>query len=62
MQIVLKMSDVLSVFKYKTRIAKEIGITKQAVSQWGETIPNESALILVRKNPTLPHTEINKAA
>lgn len=60
MHIVMKTSDALAIFKTKVRIAQEIGITKQAVSQWGETVPDESALKLLRKKPEIPHQEVSE--
>lgn len=62
MHIVMKTADALEAFKTKVRIAKEIGITKQAVSQWSETVPEESALKLLRKNPAIPHKEIKECS
>lgn len=59
MHIVMKTSDALDAFKTKVRIAKEIGITRQAISQWGEVVPEESALKLLRKNPAIPHREVS---
>lgn len=35
----MKTSDVLSIYKTKAAIAKDLGITKSAVSRWGEKIP-----------------------
>lgn len=39
-------ADVLARFKTQTAIAAALGITVQAVSQWGEVVPETSALRL----------------
>ncbi|RKG45143.1 MULTISPECIES: Cro/CI family transcriptional regulator [Acinetobacter] len=57
MQIVMNTSDALAAFKTKAGIANAIGITKQAVSQWGQTVPEASALKLLRVDPTIKHKQ-----
>ena len=39
----MRKADVLSHFKKQTRIARVLGLTKSAVSQWGEVIPEGMA-------------------
>lgn len=60
MQITMKKQDALNAFKRPSAIARAIGVTKQAVSQWGEIVPETAALKLLRVNPSIPHTEGNK--
>ena len=52
--LVILKSDLLQVEK-ATGIAKMLGISKSAVSQWGEIIPELSAKKLLELNPKLPH-------
>lgn len=59
MLIVMKKSDAINAFKNKVGVAKAIGITKQAVSLWGEVVPEGSALKLLRINPEIPHAQEN---
>lgn len=57
----MKKSDAVDAFKNKAAVAKAIGITKQAVSLWGEIVPEGSALKLLRVNPEIPHIEQQEA-
>lgn len=62
MRIVMKKEDAIHAFKTKVGIAKAIGITKQAISQWGDFVPEESALKLLRVDPRIPHKQENEVA
>ena len=55
MQIIMKTSDAVEVFKNKVGVARAIGITKQAVSLWGDVVPEGSALKLLRVDPSIQH-------
>jgi len=57
MQIVMKTADAIEAFKNKSGIAKALGISKQAVSQWGEMVPETSALKLLRLDPAIRHCQ-----
>ena len=57
MQIVMNTSDAVKAFKSKAGVAKAIGISKQAVSQWGSVVPEVSALKLLRIDPTIKHKQ-----
>lgn len=57
MQIIMKKVDAVTAFKNKVGVARAIGITKQAVSLWGDVIPEVSALKLLKVNPNIPHIE-----
>lgn len=39
----MRKTDVIEHFKTATAAAKAIGITKSAVSQWGEIVPEDKA-------------------
>lgn len=55
--IVMRKEDAIQAFKNKVGVAKAIGITKQAVTLWGEFVPEGSALKLLRVNPDIPHKQ-----
>lgn len=57
MQIIMKTSDAVKAFKNKVGVANAIGITKQAVSLWGEVVPEGSALKLLRVDPSIKHSQ-----
>jgi len=59
MQIVMKKKDAVDAFKNSVGVAKAIGITKQAVSLWGEFVPEGSALKLLRVKPDIPYIQQN---
>jgi DNA-binding transcriptional regulator YdaS (Cro superfamily) len=39
----MKTADAIKFFGTRTALAKALGITKQAVTQWGETVPEGRA-------------------
>lgn len=43
------VSDAVSHFKTKSEIARVCGLSKGAISQWGEVVPFMTALILAEK-------------
>ncbi|MFW2152832.1 Cro/CI family transcriptional regulator [Acinetobacter gyllenbergii] len=53
----MKKADAVQAFKNNVGVAKAIGITKQAVTLWGEIVPEGSALKLLRVNPKIPHLQ-----
>lgn len=57
MQIVMKKKDAIEAFKNNVGVARAIGITKQAVSLWGEVVPEGSALKLLRVKPEIPYVQ-----
>ncbi|QBQ15593.1 Cro/CI family transcriptional regulator [Acinetobacter haemolyticus] len=57
MHIVMRKKDAIDAFKSRVALAKAIGITKQAVSGWGDIIPEGSALKLLRLKPEIPHAQ-----
>lgn len=42
MRVLIKTSDAIQHFKNASRLAEEIGITPQAINQWGEYVPDPS--------------------
>lgn len=42
-KIILKTSDAVAYFGNKVSLAEALGVTKQAVSAWGENVPEQSA-------------------
>ncbi|MEQ1141867.1 Cro/CI family transcriptional regulator [Acinetobacter soli] len=51
--------DAVQAFKNNVGVAKAIGITKQAVSGWGDFVPELSALKLLKVKPEIPHQTLN---
>lgn len=58
----MRKVDAVQAFKNKVGVARAIGISKQAVTLWGEFVPEGSALKLLRVNPNIPHTQTDKAS
>ena len=42
MKVLIKTSDAMKFFKNASHLADEIGVTPQAVNQWGEYVPDPS--------------------
>lgn len=57
----MRKVDAVQAFKNKVGVARAIGISKQAVTLWGEFVPEGSALKLLRINPDIPHIQTDKA-
>lgn len=57
MRIEMKTRDVLARFN-APKIAKKLKITRQAVYQWGETVPEKSAFKLLEVDPAIPHLRV----
>ncbi|ELZ1438241.1 Cro/CI family transcriptional regulator [Acinetobacter baumannii] len=53
MRIEMKTSDVLARFN-APKIAKLLKISRQAVYQWGEYVPEAAAFKLLEQEPSLP--------
>lgn len=56
----MKKADAIKAFKNRTALATSIGITKQAVSGWGDLVPEGSAAKLLIENPKIPHIKIKE--
>lgn len=59
MRIEMKTSDVLSRFKNAPKVAKILNVTKQAVYQWGDLVPEAAAFKLLEIEPSLPHKRVS---
>ncbi|MFW2015412.1 Cro/CI family transcriptional regulator [Acinetobacter bereziniae] len=55
----MRKTDAVQAFKNNVGVAAAIGISKQAVSLWGEFVPEGSALKLLKLKPEIPHTQTN---
>ncbi|MCL6176160.1 Cro/CI family transcriptional regulator [Acinetobacter baumannii] len=53
----MKTSDVLARFN-APKIAKILKISRQAVYQWGEFVPEAAAFKLLEQEPTLPFKRV----
>jgi len=60
MLIQMRKEDAFQAVGRPKAIAEAIGVTRQAISQWGEFVPENSALKLLRLNPNIPHAVINQ--
>ncbi|MCH4245965.1 Cro/CI family transcriptional regulator [Acinetobacter gerneri] len=57
MRIEIKTSDVLARFN-APKIAKILKISRQAVYQWGDLVPEAAAFKLLEQVPELPHKRV----
>lgn len=55
MQILIKKSDAIKHFSSISKLADSIGVTYQAVFQWGEYIPSSSVAKVMFVAPDIPH-------
>lgn len=58
MRIEMKTSDVLARFN-APKVASILKITRQAVYQWGELVPEAAAFKLLESEPTIPHKRVD---
>lgn len=56
----MRKRNAIEAFKTRVRVAKAIGITKQAVSLWGDVVPEGSALKLLLVKPDIPYIKQNE--
>lgn len=61
MRVLIKTSDAIQYFKNASRLAEEIGITPQAINQWGEYIPDPSVGKIMAVIPGIPYKIIRDA-
>lgn len=61
MQIVIRKIDAINAFKSRLGLARALGITNQAISQWGENVPERTAPKLLLIDPSIKHERINKS-
>ena len=57
MTLVVKKSDAVRAYGSKAKLAKTLGVTRQAISQWGDYLPELQAMRLIFINDTIPHQQ-----
>ena len=55
MRVLIKTDDAVAHFKNASRLADEIGITPQAINQWGEYVPDPSVGKIMAVAPAIPY-------
>lgn len=56
MNVIMRKKDALDCYRgNQSALAGVLGITRQAVSQWGKFIPDEAAAKLALLNPEIPY-------
>lgn len=60
MEVLIKTEDAVAAYKDAADLARSLGVSRAAISQWGEYVPEISARGLLILNPDIPHV-INKA-
>ena len=61
MRVLIKTGDAITHFKNASRLANEIGITPQAINQWGVYVPDPSVGKIMAVAPNIPYI-ISKTA
>lgn len=49
----MRTDDLISVFDTATALAEFLGVTKSAISQWGETVPELRVFQIREKRPSI---------
>ncbi|MCY1161789.1 hypothetical protein D9M71_18980 [compost metagenome] len=57
MRIEMKTSDVLARYN-APKVALKLKITRQAVYQWGDFVPEKAAFKLLLVDPKIPHQKV----
>ncbi|MFH7767735.1 Cro/CI family transcriptional regulator [Acinetobacter sp. BSP-28] len=55
MRVLIKTNDAIKHFKNASRLADEIGITPQAINQWGDYVPDPSVGKIMAVIPGIPY-------
>lgn len=55
MEVIIKTVDAINAYKNAANLARALGVSAAAISQWGENVPEISARGLLILNPHLPH-------
>lgn len=55
MRVLIKTADAVARFKNASHLADEIGITPQAINQWGEYVPDPSVGKIMAIAPNIPY-------
>ena len=62
MRVLIKTGDAITHFKNASRLADEIGITPQAINQWGVYVPDPSVGKIMAVAPGIPYTILKTTA
>lgn len=55
MKVIIKTVDAISAYTDAATLARCLGVSRSAVSQWGECVPEVSARGLIILKPEIPH-------
>lgn len=55
MEVLIKTEDAIAVCNGAARIAEILGVSRSAISQWGDYVPEVSARGLLILYPQIPH-------
>ncbi|VXA55349.1 conserved hypothetical protein [Acinetobacter proteolyticus] len=55
MEVIIKTVDAITAYKDAANLARSLGVSRSAISQWGEYVPEISARGLLILNPHIPH-------
>lgn len=55
MEVLIKTEDAIAVCNGAARIAEILGVSRSAISQWGDYVPEVSARGLLILYPHIPH-------
>ncbi len=59
MKVIIKTEDAIAAYVDAADLARHLGLTRSAISQWGEFVPEISARGVLILTPNIPH-EIKK--
>lgn len=59
MEVIIKTTDAIAAYTDAASLARCLGVSRAAISQWGENVPEISARGLLILKPDIPHV-INK--
>ncbi|CAP01812.1 putative bacteriophage regulatory protein [Acinetobacter baumannii SDF] len=55
MEVLIKTEDAIDAYNGAANLARSLGVSRAAISQWGEYVPEVSARGLVILQPSIPH-------
>ena len=55
MEVFIKTEDAIAAYVDAADLARNLGLTRSAISQWGEFVPEISARGLLILMPSIPH-------
>ena len=59
MEVIIKTVDAIAFYSDAASLVRNLGVSRSAISQWGEFVPEVSARGLLILEPSIPH-EIKK--